>query len=253
MKKFLIILVFLSTCCTLLRAQVGDHRNDFAIGVNGGYVLSNITFQPEVSQAFHGGVSGGLSFRYICEKYFKSICSIYAEVNYASVGWKEDILDANNQLVINNVTGLAEEYSRTINYIQIPIFAHLAWGRERYGVNFFVNLGPQFGFYLSESAKTNFTYENALNTTPTRSNQVIAQDSMAIENKFDYGIALGGGIEYSHPKVGHFLAEARYYYGLGNIYGSSKRDYFSASRYGQIVFKLTYLFDIVKTKNNNIK
>ena len=84
MKKFLIILVFLSTCCTLLRAQVGDHRNDFAIGVNGGYVLSNITFQPEVSQAFHGGVSGGLSFRYICEKYFKSICSIYAEVNYAS-------------------------------------------------------------------------------------------------------------------------------------------------------------------------
>ena len=204
MKKFLIILVFLSTCCTLLRAQVGDHRNDFAIGVNGGYVLSNITFQPEVSQAFHGGVSGGLSFRYICEKYFKSICSIYAEVNYASVGWKEDILDA-------------------------------------------------FGFYLSESTKTNFTYENALNTTPTRSNQVIAQDSMAIENKFDYGIALGGGIEYSHPKVGHFLAEARYYYGLGNIYGSSKRDYFSASRYGQIVFKLTYLFDIVKTKNNNIK
>ena len=32
---------------------------------------------------------------------------------------------------------MAEEYSRTINYIQVPIFAHLAWGREVSGCNFF--------------------------------------------------------------------------------------------------------------------
>ncbi len=47
-------------------------------------------------------------------------------------------------------------------------------------------------------------------------------------------------------KWGHFLAEARYYYGLGNIYGSSKRDYFGKSNYGQIVFKVSYLFDITQ-------
>ena len=78
---------------------------------------------------------------------------------------------------------------------------------------------------------------------------VVAQDTMAVENKLDYGIALGLGAEYSIPKVGHFLAEARYYYGLGNIYGSSKRDYFGKSNYGQIVFKVSYLFDISRTKN----
>ena len=80
-------------------------------------------------------------------------------------------------------------------------------------------------------------------------NSIMARDTMAVENKFDYGIALGIGAEYSIPKVGHFLAEARYYYGLGNIYGSSKRDFFAKSNFGQIVFKVSYLFDIVKTKD----
>ena len=57
-------------------AQIGDHRNDFAIGVNGGYVLSNVGFTPSVRQSMHGGVTGGLSVRYVCEKYFNTICSL---------------------------------------------------------------------------------------------------------------------------------------------------------------------------------
>ena len=48
--------------------------------------------------------------------------------------------------------------------------------------------------------------------------------------------------------LGHFLLEGRYYYGLGNIYGDTKRDYFARSNMGSIVIKMTYLFDIVKTK-----
>jgi hypothetical protein len=67
---------------------------------------------------------------------------------------------------------------------------------------------------------------------------------MSIKNKFDYGIAAGLGLEYSIPRVGHFLLEGRYYYGLGNIFGDSKRDYFSKSNYGNIYVKLTYLMDI---------
>jgi len=63
----------------------------------------------------------------------------------------------------------------------------------------------------------------------------------------------GLGLEFSHPKVGHFLLEGRYYYGLGNIYGDSKRDYFGRSNYSNIVVKLSYLFDILKTNNPKIK
>ncbi len=194
----------------------------------------------------HTGATFGFSTRYVCEKYFKTICSIYAEVNYTQMGWKENIRNTENQPVLNTVSGIAEQYERTLNYLQIPIFAHLAWGRESRGFQFFFQAGPQFGFLLSEKTTTNFNFADR-NTTD-RASQVCAQDTMSVENKFDYGIAAGLGVEYTIPKVGHFILEGRYYYGLGNIYGDSKRDYFAKSNNNAIVVKLTYLFDITKSR-----
>lgn len=243
--KSIIILAFLAIATQSI-AQIGDHRNDLAIGVNAGYTMSSVGFTPKVTQSMLGGKTAGLSFRYVCEKYFSTICSIYAEVNYAQMGWKERILTSDDKPVVNAVTGLEEQYSRTLNYIQVPIFAHLAWGREQSGVQFFFQAGPQFGYLLGESTKSNFNFDER--NTVDRSNQVCAQDTMSVENKFDYGISAGLGLELSLKKVGHFLLEGRYYYGLGNLYGDTKRDYFSKSNNSSIVMKLTYLFDIIKTK-----
>ena len=248
-KKKILLGVFAVVGCLSAQAQIGEHRNDFSIGANGGYVMSNVKFQPDVPQKQHGGMVGGFSVKYVCEKYFKTICSVYAEVNYAQVGWKEDILDIDNKPVVITDTQQPMAYSRTINYVQVPLMAHLAWGRETRGLNIFVNAGPQFGFYLSDKATSNFNVEHMPATDNARVNSVVAQDTMSVKNKFDYGIALGLGAEYSIQKVGHVLLEARYYYGLGNIYGSSKRDYFGTSNYNQIVVKLAYLFDITRTKN----
>ena len=245
MRNF-IISAILSIVPVAMTAQIGEHRNDLAIGFNGGLNMSSVSFTPKVSQAKLNGITGGLSVRYVCEKYFSTVCSLYGEINYSQMGWKEDIVDVNDMPVINTATGLPEEYSRTVNYIQVPLMAHLAWGREQKGFAFFVNLGPQFGIYMSESTKTNFDFSDR--NAADRVNTVCAQDTMAVENKFDYGIAAGAGIEFSHPKVGHFLLEGRYYYGLGNIYGDSKRDYFGSSNFGTITVKLAYLFDIVRTR-----
>ena len=246
--KHIIAVVVLSVCSlTTVQAQIGEHRSDFAIGANGGYVLSKVGFTPMVQQKQHGGITGGVSLRYVCEKYFKTICSVYAEVNYAKVGWTEDILDIENNAVLISGTGEALKYQRDITYIQIPVFAHLAWGREERGFNFFVNLGPQIGIYLNESTTTNF--DETTSTENDRVSNITAQYDMPVEKKLDYGIAAGAGMEYSIPKVGHFLLEGRYYYGLGNIYGSSKKDYFGKSNFGQIVVKASYLFDITRTKN----
>ena len=249
MNRYFGLLVLLLAFGIPVSAQIGEHRNDFSIGFNGGYVMSSVGFEPEVQQKQHGGITGGLSLKYTCEKYFKTICSIYAEVSYAQVGWKEDILDRDNNPVIITDTQQPMFYSRTVNYMQVPVMARLSWCREERGLNIFVNDGPQFGYYLSESTKTNFDVKHMPKTDNERVSPVVAQDTMAVENKLDYGIAVGLGAEYSIPKVGHFLAEARYYYGLGNIYGASKRDYFGKSNYGQIVLKLSYLFDITRTKN----
>lgn len=228
----------------IAQAQIGQHRNTLSVGVNGGYNLTTIRFTPKVVQSMKGGINGGLTVRYTVEKYFSTIASVQAEINYSQLGWKEKIQDSNDQPVINAVTGLAEQYERTINYVQIPFMAHLAWGRENRGVNFFVNAGPQFGIYINESTKSNFEWANR-NTTD-RANTIVAQDTMSVENKFDYGITAGAGIEWAIPKVGRFTLEGRYYYGLGNIYGDSKRDYFASSNFGTIIIKLGYLFDITR-------
>lgn len=231
-----------------LHAQIGEHRSTLSVGANAGYVLSDVGFEPTVSQTYHSGLTGGFTIRYTSEKYFKTICALQAEVNYASIGWKQEIKNRKDGAVINS-NGNAERYSRTINYVQIPLLAHLAWGKEEQGFNFFINLGPQFGIYLSDSASKNYDEPNLNDDDTGRSNTVVAQETMPIEKKLDYGIALGGGLEYAHRRLGRFELEGRYYYGLGNIYGSSKRDYFGKSNFGNIIIKATYLFDIVKTKN----
>ena len=240
------LIACLLVLCLQASAQVGEYRNDLGVGVNGGYVLSNVQFVPKVPQGLHGGITGGFSARYVCEKYFNTICSIYGEVNFAQLGWKESILDVHDAPVINPRTEQPEQYSRTINYLQVPVFAHLSWGSELRGLQFFFHAGPQVGFMLSEKTDTNFELPDR--NRDDRVNNTVQQDTMAVENKFDYGIAAGLGVEYTHPRVGHLLLEARYYYGLGNIYGDSKRDFFGRSNFGNIVIKMTYLFDIMRTR-----
>lgn len=234
------------------RAQVGDYRNDFVMGFNGGYQLNKIAFENSVPQDMLGGVNFGITARYTCEKYFNTICAIQMEVNYAELGWKERIESIDGLPCILQTgahKGEAAAYQRRISYVQIPLLAHLGWGREEKGAKFFLNMGPQFGFMLSDKAKTNIEYEDALKTEPERVSPECAQDSMPVENKFDFGITAGLGMEISMKKVGHIALEARYYYGLGNIYGDSKQDHFSRSNHNSIVFKATYLFDIIRTKN----
>jgi hypothetical protein len=250
MRKYLLVL-FLSFISFAVKAQVGEYRTDFAVGVNGGYVLSIVGFQPDVPQSMLGGMTMGVTLRYTCEKYFKSICAIVAEVNLVQTGWKEKIQGMENQPLYYEGSTEALHYQRKMTYLQIPLFARLGWGRERKGIQGFFQVGPQLGIFLSESTTTNLI--DGEEPTEQRSSSIVEQESKPVEKKFDYGIAGGAGIEFSVPKVGHFMLEGRYYYGLGNIYGNSKSDYFGKSNFGQIVIKATYLFDIVKTKNDKIK
>lgn len=254
MKRYLILLLVVHCSLLATRAQVGEYRNDLAVGVSAGYMLSSVGFVPEVPQKQLGGMTGGVTFRYTCEKYFKSVCAIVAEVNLVQTGWKENIMDMDNQPVyyVNDTEKTNPlSYERHMKYVQVPIMARLGWGRERKGLQGFIQLGPQIGFFLDESTTSNL--QPGIGTQTERSSKIVAQDTMAVQKKFDYGIAVGGGIEFSHPKVGHFILEGRYYYGLGDIYKNSKSDFFGRSNFGQIVIKATYLFDIIRTKNDKIK
>ncbi len=56
MRKILVFILVL--CSVAASAQVGEFRKDFAVGVNGGYVLSNVDFVPKVPQGYAGGNDG---------------------------------------------------------------------------------------------------------------------------------------------------------------------------------------------------
>lgn len=245
--------MFFLMCVCRANAQVGDYRNELAVGFGAGYTMSTVGFNPNVAQKSLGGYTAGVTVRYTCEKYFKSICAIVGEVNVTQMGWCDDILDESDSPVMIPGTETKEKYQRSLTYVQVPLLARLGWGRERSGMQGFFQLGPQFGVMLGDKSKSNFNYNERNVSDRVGTMKDAIQDTLPIDRKFDYGIAVGAGIEYSHRKLGHFILEGRYYYGLGDIFNNSKRDYFGRSNNNSIIIKLTYMFDIIRSKNDNIK
>ena len=213
-------------------AQVGEHRSDFAIGANAGVTMNTMNFQPTIKQSQLIAPTFGLTARYISEKYFTTICGVQLELNYANLGWKELIED-----------GSGNTFHRNHQYIQMPILMQLGWGYEQKGCKFLFEAGPQFGYNFGMSE----VYGGGEWNTSHRPNYVVGQYGMEVDNKFDYGIAGGLGVELS-TGIGHFLLEARYYYGLSDVFSNSKKAYFARSANQTISARFTYLFDIVKTQ-----
>ena len=176
--KRLIITLSLLAAWTASQAQVGEPRQDLAVGVSGGYVLNKVSFNPTIKQDFHTGTTFGITLRYTCEKYFAALCAVQAEVNYTGMGWKEKIETS------------SDTYERRINYIQVPLLANLGFGRERGGAKGFLILGPQIGFALNEKEKKGGEWSEE--TLKKRPNQVTQQYDLKVQRKFEYGLTGGG-------------------------------------------------------------
>lgn len=209
----------------LLNAQIGEQRNNFSLGANAGVSLSSVMFTPTIKQNSMITSSFGFSARYISEKYFAMICGALLEVNFAQRGWDEKFDNQPNN-----------SYKRTMNYVEIPFLAHLAFGKEPTGVQFFIHAGPQIAFLLSEKETFSKDFEMTSNVT--------YQYKKKVNNKFDYGIAGGLGIEWKTKKAGNFLAEVRYYFALSDMYSNTKKDFFDRSAFSIFTLKISYLFDL---------
>lgn len=226
--KYILTLGLLLIFSLYTQAQIGDLRTNLAIGVNGGVSVNSVMFTPTIKQNVLVTPNLGLTFRYISEKYFAMICGAQLEVNFAQRGWSENF---------ENQPGYS--YKRTLNYVEIPFLAHLAFGKDKgNGMQFFIHAGPQIAFLISEKEQFSDNFEPKGNVT--------YQYGKKINNKFDYGIAGGLGIELKNKKAGNFILEGRYYFALSDMYNNTKKDYFDRSAYSIISIKLTYLFDLIK-------
>ena len=233
MKRLLPLLSFLFLLPSSLFSQVGDPRTDLAIGGSAGVIMNKVSFKPSIRQSFKLGATIGLTARYTCEKYFNMLCAFQGEVNYAQGGWKE-----------NSETGDGT-YQRTLHYVQVPLLANLGFGRERGGVKGYLVIGPQLGFCIGQSVKTTGDGSGHI---PYQLDGLKNQHELDVERKFEYGITGGLGMDVSTRSGHHFLIEGRYFYGLSDIFKNSKKDPFARSANGSIVAKVSYLFDIKKTK-----
>lgn len=212
--------------CAGMSAQT-HYSSNVSIGVRGGANISEVFFSPSVQQKlFNLGMTGGVMVRYIEEDHF----GLIAELNFVQRGWKENFEEA------------PYDYKRTLNYLELPVLAHIYFGRRG---KFFFNAGPQVALFLGESTTANFDPKDmtSLPDFPNR-NRMNSQMLMEATQKVDYGISAGLGGEFNLNRRNSISLEARFYYGLGNVFPSKRTDTFSASNQMSISLALGYWFRI---------
>ncbi len=225
-KKFLTFLIA-ATSAYVVPAEAQTHySSNVALGVKGGMTFSDVFFNPTVNQKIAMGFTGGVMFRYIEENHF----GLVAELDFVQRGWSEDF------------EGAPYNYTRTTNYIELPIMAHIFFGRRG---RFFFNAGPQVGLYLGDKVKANFNPEDMASLPDFPNvNRMNEQMLLKVKNKMDYGIAGGIGGEFNINRRNSICIEGRFYYGLGNLFSNKRADTYQSSNQWSIAATIGYWFRI---------
>lgn len=226
MRRRLTVLLTLLFICLLKVSAQTHYDSRISLGFRGGADMSRMFFYPSTEQTFNFGGTAGVTFRYVEERHF----GIIAELNWSQRGWREDFED------------LPFKYSRTLNYLQLPVLAHIYFGRRG---RFFINLGPEFGILLGESTSSNFNpwKISEIPDFPVK-NRMNSQLTEKAKGGFDYGITAGLGGEFLVNSRNSLSLEARFYYGLGNVFPSKRTDPFQTSTQMTLSLALGYWFRI---------
>lgn len=223
MRRNLFIALLLSLFSFTIQAQT-HYTSNVYVGARGGIDISRVFFTPSVNQGWPVNPTFGAGIRYIEENHF----GLIAEINYVRRGWME------------NFEGLPFRYRRDLDYLEIPVFAHIYFGNR---TKFFINAGPQIAFRIGESVSSNFDpYDIASVPGFPLSNRRNSQLTEKVTQKIDYGISAGLGCEYNINPRNSITLEARYYFGLGNIFSAKPQDNFRASNMMYIGITAGYWF-----------
>ena len=224
MRRLAFILLSYITAALIVSGQT-HYEGQIAVGGKAGATFSKVNFNPSVEQSMLPGMTAGVLFRYIEEKNF----GLIAELNLTQRGWKEayDESDYN--------------YSHRFTYLEFPIMTHIFFGSQR--VKGFFNLGPELNVMLGDGISSNYDYKNASELDYFIQNaRHIEQLTMKINNRFDYGICVGAGMELNMNPKHSLLLEGRFYYGLTDVFPSHKTDVFSGSNSMTVSVTLGYLY-----------
>lgn len=224
MKKLPVLLVLLACACF---CAVSSHAQDkpgftpeWTVGINGGATLSRVNFSPKVFQESLQQFQIGASFKYLTEKNF----GLQGELNLSQRGWKE-----------KKDSVPEHQFTKELLYLELPLMTHIYFDMGSSSRMVF-NLGPQFSYHLSDKIKvSDVHYEPGQSFPDGEPIQYITPT----QTKIDWGLVVGGGLEL-RTGIGSFVVEARYYYGLSDIYKNAKKEYYGVSSNQVLNLKLTY-------------
>ncbi len=195
------------------------------VGGKAGATFSKVNFNPSVKQTMMPGFTVGAMFRYIEERNF----GLVAELNVTQRGWKEAYDNADYK------------YNHSFTYLELPIMTHIFFGNQR--VKGFFNLGPELDIMLGDGVSSNYDYKNAASMEYfARNTRHIEQLTMDVDNRLDYGICAGAGMEVNLNAKHSLLLEGRFYYGLTDVFPNHKTDIFSGSNSMTVSVTLGYFY-----------
>ena len=210
-----IILFILFVSANSVFGQVNYFVPEYGVGVRGGATASWVSFSPSVAQSSTYGLQAGGVFRYVSAKYF----GVQVEANFTQRGWTEQ--------------SNAYTYTRQLNYVEVPFLSHIYFGGKVF--RWFFNLGPSVSYQISDNVESTVTN---IEQNP--------RHTMAVKNRLDYAIAVGTGFEFNTKRAGIYQLEARYSFGLGDMFPNSATDDYRRSSNQNLSVCLGLLFNAGK-------
>lgn len=221
--KYIVVLAMCIALSAPAWAQPMLRAPEMYLGAQGGVTASTVLFSPTVSNMsnpFTNGVTlggnAGVVFRYAGHK----VCGLQVELNYMHRGWREHTDTAT--------------YQRNLHYLELPFLMHLYFGKQ--AVRGFVNLGPQIGVCLADTA------------SGPRISGTAAHQYNSIESRFDWGLAGGLGMYVRTRNAGVYQLELRANYSLGSVFHTSPTDHFSLANPLDVSLNLGWLWPLNKPK-----
>lgn len=185
MKRYLIIIVLLTTTVSIANAQL-------ELGVRGGLLTTTRDFKPTRKQTSISSANNyGLVVTFFGQKYL----GVQAEASLTERGCKYLQGDS--------------AYKLTQQAVEVPIMAQ---ARITYhGVSLLLNAGPYVGYVLKQTEE--LTYNGTTTTTDVKFIKTY-------DRRFQYGLALGPGLNVALGRIA-LQAEVRYYMGYAHLYNPS--------------------------------
>ena len=203
--------IFLFACIIAFAASA---KAQWQVGVNAGYALNTMSTDTRYAYDLNYGNRGGITFGVPVSYSFNDWFALRADVMYIQKNYEK------------NRSGFFKGlYDKTTNsFASLPLVAQFSFGGER--LKGFVNGGGYIGYWLSSSIKGEFmTLDERVMITNgylSQTNHIYCESDIDFnslrDNRFDYGLTAGAGVEYRLNDLLGITAEVRHYYGLSNLY-----------------------------------